>query len=172
MENSHGVSPDFLVAFAFTLELEGEGEFVDNPQDPGGATRWGITERVARRHGYTGDMRDLPRSVAQKIGWKEYWQGYSVGLLTMPLSLVVYDSVYNSGDLGVRWLQKVLPGVTVDGKLGPLTAHAASLVEPKRLAALVVAQRLEALTGMGNWGTFGKGWSRRCVAVLRRAMEG
>ncbi len=38
-----------------------EGGFVDHPNDPGGATNHGITEVVARKHGFTGNMRDLPR---------------------------------------------------------------------------------------------------------------
>lgn len=50
-----------------------EGGFVDNPADPGGATNFGITERVARAHGYTGAMRDLPRATAVKIYNEQYW---------------------------------------------------------------------------------------------------
>ena len=44
-----------------------EGRYVNNPNDRGGATCWGITERVARAHGYQGDMRDLPRATALAI---------------------------------------------------------------------------------------------------------
>lgn len=53
--------------------LRSEGGFVDHPSDPGGATNHGVTERVARQHGYTGDMRDLPLSVATTIYRKQYW---------------------------------------------------------------------------------------------------
>ena len=38
-----------------------EGGFVDDPADPGGATNHGVTEAVARQHGFDGDMRDFPR---------------------------------------------------------------------------------------------------------------
>lgn len=31
-----------------------------SPSDKGGPTRWGITQTIARAHGYTGDMRELP----------------------------------------------------------------------------------------------------------------
>ena len=50
-----------------------EGGFVDNPKDPGGATRWGVTQRVARAHGYMGDMRNLPRDMAFNILMQSYY---------------------------------------------------------------------------------------------------
>ena len=47
--------------------VEREGGFVDHPADRGGATRYGITEAVARAHGYRGAMRQLPRAEALNI---------------------------------------------------------------------------------------------------------
>lgn len=44
-----------------------EGGYVDHPSDPGGKTRFGITEQVARDYGYRGDMRHLPQSLALEI---------------------------------------------------------------------------------------------------------
>jgi hypothetical protein len=51
-----------------------EGGFVDHPADKGGPTRWGITQVVARRHGYMGQIEELPRSVAALIYEKQYWR--------------------------------------------------------------------------------------------------
>ena len=50
-----------------------EGGFVDHPADKGGPTHWGITQAVARRHGYKGQMENLPRSVAALIYKQQYW---------------------------------------------------------------------------------------------------
>ena len=44
-----------------------EGGVVNDPNDSGGATNFGITEQVAREYGYTNDMRDLPRVAAVRI---------------------------------------------------------------------------------------------------------
>ena len=52
-----------------------EGDYSDHPADRGGATRWGITEAVARDRGYDGAMRALPRSTAAAIYRTDYWQG-------------------------------------------------------------------------------------------------
>ena len=62
---------DFERAVEKTLKLE--GGFVNDPDDPGGATKYGITEATARAHGYTGDMRELPLDVAREIYKKSYW---------------------------------------------------------------------------------------------------
>ena len=50
-----------------------EGGFVDHPADRGGPTNWGITEAVARAHGYTGPMALLPRGEAAAIYRRLYW---------------------------------------------------------------------------------------------------
>ncbi len=50
-----------------------EGGYVDHTADKGGPTRWGVTEAVARAHGYSGDMRTFPRAQAAAIYGRLYW---------------------------------------------------------------------------------------------------
>jgi lysozyme family protein len=58
---------------AIVLAVVGvEGGFVDHPSDPGGATNHGVTEAVARQHGYTGPMRALPLDTAIAIYGADY----------------------------------------------------------------------------------------------------
>src|SRR5689334_18971880 len=56
----------------FTTTLALEGEYSDDPNDSGGATRYGVTERVARANGYTGPMRELPLADARRIAKSQY----------------------------------------------------------------------------------------------------
>ena len=53
--------------------IDREGGFVDHPADKGGPTCFGITEAVARAHGYAGPMRHLPRREAAAIYRRLYW---------------------------------------------------------------------------------------------------
>ena len=51
----------------FDAILGKEGGYVNHSDDKGGPTNWGITQEVARAHGYSGDMRNLTRQQALDI---------------------------------------------------------------------------------------------------------
>ncbi len=53
--------------------IDREGAYTNNPADKGGATRWGVTEAVARSFGFKGYMRDFPRDEAIRIYQRLYW---------------------------------------------------------------------------------------------------
>ena len=153
----------FEQAFENTIGLE--GGFVDNPADPGGATMYGITERVARANGYTGDMHDLPLATAQAIAKAEYWYKYQCDKLVPLVAIQVFDAAYNGGDV-VRWLQQA-SGADVDGILGPKTITAVNLTSPRVMVMRFLALRLEYLTSLEIWSNFGRGWSRRIAHNLQ-----
>jgi lysozyme family protein len=50
-----------------------EGGYTNYPADRGGPTRWGVTQMVARAHGYEGDMRHFPRELAAEVYRRIYW---------------------------------------------------------------------------------------------------
>jgi lysozyme family protein len=54
--------------------IEREGGYVNNPNDSGGETNYGITKAEARRNGYLGAMELMPRSVAERIYRTKYWE--------------------------------------------------------------------------------------------------
>lgn len=53
--------------------LEVEGGYVNDPNDLGGETNYGVTEEVAREYGFTGEMEDLDSTASYDIGWDRYW---------------------------------------------------------------------------------------------------
>ena len=56
-----------IFEIAFEKLLKHEGGYSDHAADPGGKTRYGVTEAVAREVGYKGDMRDLSLDLAKRI---------------------------------------------------------------------------------------------------------
>jgi lysozyme family protein len=50
-----------------------EGGFSNHPSDKGGPTRWGVTEAVARAHGFQGNMCEFPREDAISVYRRLYW---------------------------------------------------------------------------------------------------
>lgn len=154
---------------AFERLLGHEGGFVDNPDDPGGATKWGITERVARAHGYQGPIRDLPVAVARGIAKIAYWDAVRADALPDAVRYAVFDAAYHSGPVqSVKWLQRAL-GVADDGRLGPQTLAACAAADPHALRAKLLAQRLAFLTDLPTWKTFGRGWARRMADLMEAA---
>lgn len=142
--------------------LGNEGGFVDHPRDPGGATNFGITQRVARANGYQGDMRALPLSMALSIYEKDYWAPIKADQLPGHLRFHVFDAAVNSGaGQAIKWLQSAA-GVTQDGVIGPRTLSAASMVTPAKYSAI----RLRFMTDLSTWPAFGKGWARRIADNL------
>jgi len=151
---------------AFHTLLGHEGGFVDHPDDPGGATNWGVTERVARAHGYTGHMRDLPVDTAKAIYRKDYWDAVRAEELPAAIRYAVFDAAVNSGPRqAIRWLQRAV-GVRDDGVIGPVTLGAVRGANPEQVLRRMLAQRLRFMTGLSNWPTFGRGWARRIADLM------
>ena len=115
-----------------------KGGYVDHPHDKGGPTKWGITEKVARAHGYTGDMRNLTRAQALKIYESDYWSGPRFDQVAEYSALVaaeLCDTGVNMGpSVPSKWLQRWLtafndgerlyPDISADGVIGPRTLSA------------------------------------------------
>ena len=151
---------------AFTTLLGHEGGYVNDPQDPGGETRWGVTVAVARAHGYVGDMRDFPQTAAKHIYRKAYWDSVRADELPPALRYAVFDAAVNSGPAqGVKWLQRAV-GATDDGRIGPQTLAMARAAQPDFALRRMLAQRLTFMTDLKNWPRHGRGWARRVADLM------
>lgn len=151
---------------AFHKLLGHEGGFVDHPRDPGGATNWGVTERVARSNGYTGPMRELPVGFAKEIYHRQYWEPIRAEDLPPELRYAVFDAAVNSGnEQAVRWLQRAV-GVLADGRVGAQTLAAVRAVPADVVLRRMLSQRLRFMTDLNNWSSFGRGWARRIADLM------
>lgn len=151
---------------AFTTLLGHEGGYVNDPNDPGGETNWGVTIAVARENGYHGAMKELPVAVAKKIYRAKYWDAVSAESLPPAVRYLVFDAAVNSGPAqAVRWLQRAVY-TPDDGVIGPKTLLAVNSANPDRLRAQFAAKRLRFMTDLKNWPAHGKGWARRIADLL------
>lgn len=112
-----------------------EKGYVNDPNDRGGPTNFGITEAVARANGYAGDMKDMPRAFAEKV----YTQRYiiapkfdQVADINEHIAEELIDTGVNMGPTQAammlqRWLNALnaggskYPDQFVDGALGPVS---------------------------------------------------
>lgn len=151
---------------AFELLLGHEGGFSDHSADPGGKTKFGITEAVARQAGYKGDMRELPVEVAKEIYLERYWKPISADDLPPGIRYTVFDAAVNSGPTqAARWLQRAL-GVEADGIIGPRTLQACYAQDARALRLRMLAHRLRFMSGLPNWPAFSRGWARRIADLM------
>jgi lysozyme family protein len=126
--------------------LANEGGYVNNPNDTGGETMFGITVSTARANGYAGSMRDLPRDTAREIYTKQYGiaPGFAkVGALSEAVGAELVDTGVNMGpSVPAKFLQRALNGLNnqgkdyadlaVDGQIGPGTIAALTTFLRKR----------------------------------------
>lgn len=155
---------NFLTAFEKLLKHE--GGFSNHPSDPGGKTRYGVTEAVAREVGYRGDMRELPIDLAQRIYKERYWDAVQAESLPADVRYIVFDGAVNSGVVqSAKWLQRAC-GVKDDGVVGPQTIRAANALSPDGLKRKILAQRLRFMATLSNWPAFSRGWANRIADLL------
>lgn len=135
-----------------------EGGYVNDPDDPGGATKYGVTIHTMRRLGLdlTGDgkvseadVRCLTRDQAVGIFVDHYYRRPRIAELPEALQASVFDMYVNAGSNAVKVLQRLLNemghDLIVDGALGPVSiaaAHRACADRPDLVAdAYGIARR-------------------------------
>lgn len=116
-----------------------EGGYVNDPDDPGGATNYGVTIGTMRQlgldldrdgHVTAGDVRALSRDRAVDIYLDRYFHAPRISELPDVLWETVFDMQVNAGANAIKILQRLLnrmgQHLTVDGVIGPRTIAAAA----------------------------------------------
>ena len=144
--------------------IDREGGYVNHPADKGGPTCFGITEAVARAHGYGGAVQELPRQEAVEIYRRLYWlrpRFDEVAKRGTRLAAELFDTGVNMGPaVAVTFLQRALTALNrngrdyadlvPDGRVGDVTLAALDTflaVRGRSSGQTVLLRALEALQG-------------------------
>ena len=146
--------------------LEHEGGYVNDPDDPGGETNFGI----AKRSHPDVDIANLTKEGAKEIYRKVYWDKNKVESLPEYLWHIYFDMCVNQGkSRAVKIIQRAVNGkggsLTVDGGMGPVTIAAMKGLEIGRVRAYRVKYYADLVTRKPDLEKFYFGWFRRSLEV-------
>lgn len=169
------------LAKSVALVLKSEGGYTNHPQDPGGATNYGVLQRVY--DSWRRKRNLIPRSVkvidmdeVRAIYEENYWDLIRGDDLPLGVDYCVFDACINSGPhQATLWLQRAINALhdanrklVVDGSLGATTIDYADDIDPIKLVDSILDQRLGFMKVIRNkkthellWKYFGKGWDAR-----------
>lgn len=157
------------------ITLAHEGGWSDHPEDPGGATMKGVTQRTynawrSRQGATLRSVRRITEAELRSIYREDYWRPVRGDDLPPGLDLVAFDAAVNSGvSRGSKWLQQAI-GVSADGRIGEHTLAMARNQPVAPVIKAACALRMGFLRGLKIWSTFGRGWSRRVADIEARAL--
>ena len=160
-----------------------EGNWSDDPVDPGGATMQGITIGVWTA--WMGLPVDTPEHVASAktalraiapevrddIYRRQYWDPLLAGQLPPGIDLAVFDFGVNSGiGRASKMLQRCI-GCTADGHIGAVTLSAVYAADPIAVIQSICAERRRFLKAIPHFWRFGKGWLARVDSIEAAAIK-
>jgi lysozyme family protein len=152
---------------AFDRQLGHEGGYVNHPNDPGGETHWGISKRSYPDV----DIKALTRDGARTIYRFDFWERIHGDEMYDGVAFQAFDFAVNSGvQTAVRYLQRAV-GVADDGHWGAESRRAVAAMTESDVIQRLNAERLDYMTRLKGWETFGRGWARRIAANLRYGAE-
>jgi lysozyme family protein len=137
--------------------LKWEAGYVNDPADPGGETKYGISKRSYPAL----NIRDLTQDAAEKIYFADYWTKCKCDKMPYSIALLVFDTAVNMGTgAAVKMLQQAL-NINPDGIPGSETISTVAKMDEQSLAIRFCALRMQRYTALEGWGRYGIGWSRR-----------
>lgn len=159
---------------SLAMVLKSEGGNDDDPQDHGGRTSRGITQREydAWRMGLdrpTLDVWQAPQSDIEAIYHDEYWNPYCDGL-SIGVDYLYFDMAVNAGPYRAAVLLQRALGVTADGRIGPITRLTLARANPTELVMNFSNQKEAFYRGL-HQPRFLRGWLARVVFTKNNALS-
>lgn len=163
----------FLLSLDWLLPWE--GGYVDDPDDLGGETKYGISKRAYPHL----DIANLTSDQAGRIYHRDYWKAARCDQLPAGVAHMVFDAAVNHGAFRAQQLLQELVGTKVDGIIGPKSLAAVGGFSPSHLIARygVRRARLYGRICRNNPTQFKfyEGWMNRlasCTDFASLAVEG
>jgi len=158
----------FLQALPFVLRME--GGFVDDPDDRGGATNFGITQNTldvwnGSRSQPKRSVREITKAEVEAIYHEQYWVAGKCDALPWPVSAAHFDAwIQHRPDVAAKMLQEAV-GAIPDGMIGPNTIAAVNAADPRELLEDLYWIRLDFYyrISKGSQLKFLRGWLRRMI---------
>ena len=159
-----------LVEFDDIIEvvLHHEGGYVNDPDDPGGETNFGI----AKRSHPDVDIANLTKEGAKEIYYEDYWCGNKVPHMPDDLKHIYFDMCVNQGrGRAVKILQRACNAkgadLAVDGGFGPGTKGALETYKPslERVRCYRLKHYYDLVNRKPEQERFLFGWFKRALSV-------
>jgi len=150
---------------AIEIVLKHEGGYVNDPDDPGGETNYGISKRSFPKY----DIKNLTEDDAKDIYKRHYWDVSKAQKLKDELRLDYFDMCVNMGQrTAVKCLQKATnnaPGkkIAVDGRIGPNTIKESKRVSANRLRSFRVLYYAKLIMKKPTLEKYYYGWFKRSL---------
>ncbi len=156
----------FEVAFAFVIRME--GGYVNDPHDPGGETKYGISRRAYPHLG----VANLTIDNARALYHRDYWRAAECERLAPRLAIALFDCAVNQGVGKAKRLLQHAVRVRVDGIIGPVTRAAINSMDEDVLLLDFLSHRLRSYAKTRNAARYMRGWSRRVLSLHALLLSG
>jgi lysozyme family protein len=152
---------------AFEIVIGHEGGYVNDPNDLGGETKFGISKRAFPNE----DIKNLTLEKAKNLYKANYWDKCNCELLPEAIRYPLFDYAVNAGVRSACVDLQSLLGVIADGVIGPKTIESCKKIKEKELAISLCCLRLSNYVKFKNWSIYGKGWTSRIVSIMLKTMK-
>jgi lysozyme family protein len=161
----------FDYAFETVMAWEDSGEAHKDAQDPGGLTVYGLAQRY---HSEVFEKGLPTEAQAKEIYRHQYWEKIRCDKMNPALGLICFDCCVNQGaSRAAKFLQESvtdqIPGLVIDGRIGPRTLAAAGNVDKDSLVRDFTTRRILHYQSLPHFVKFGRGWLRRSIDLAQKA---
>lgn len=164
----------FDKAFAYTMKWEGGSKVTKDPDDPGGTTKYGISQRAHP----SVDIENLTEEEAKAIYLNDYWIPLGCEYIGGVVAAKLFDAGVNVGTgraaiLAQQAYNDTIPankvGLTPDGRIGHLSIGRLSMVDPERWLEAFEARLINhynyLIAKNPKLSKYARGWTRRAESV-------